>query len=221
MKPIESSTHEHSAFVSNSTNFQGCGDHGHDHDRGLRSRDQPRCSHCNKLGHIKEKYWDLHGRPTEQFKANIVNASKEASSQISLKKLFELLDTYDKIKSSFISLKSRKSASTYLVDLSLSMQIIDTSAIDRMTRSSISLSSMQPVVGKHLIILADGSKTPVYGIDHADISFFIDLLSESHSALFMSIDFQPIYHVSIDSHSSFFSHFLVSFAYPRLGTDGQ
>nr|CAD1824666.1 unnamed protein product [Ananas comosus var. bracteatus] len=181
MKPTEQSNMEHSAFFSNTATNRGRGDRGRGRGRGRGFGDRPRCSHCNKLGHVKERCWELYGRPTELPEANVANASKESYVPTSLEKLAELLDAYTKQKSSsaHVSLHSEigKAASAHLVESSPATWIVDTGATDHMTGTSKNLSSMQPTVGKNFITLADGSHAPIHGIGCVDASPSINLSS--------------------------------------------
>nr|CAD1826176.1 unnamed protein product [Ananas comosus var. bracteatus] len=140
MKPTEQSNMEHSAFFSNTATNRGRGDRGRGRGRGRGFGDRPRCSHCNKLGHVKERCWELYGRPMELPEANVANASKESNVPTSLEKLAELLDAYTKQKSSsaHVSLHSEigKTASAHLVESSPATWIVDTGATDHMTGTS-------------------------------------------------------------------------------------
>nr|CAD1829166.1 unnamed protein product [Ananas comosus var. bracteatus] len=181
MKPTEQSTMEHSAFFSNTATNRGRGDRGRGRGRGRGFGDRPRCSHCNKLGHVKERCWELYGRPTELPEANIANASKESNVPTLLEKLAELLDAYTKQKSSsaHVSLHSEigKAASAHLVESSPATWIVDTGATDHMTGTFENLSSMQLAVGENFVTLADGSHSPIHGIGCVDASPSINLSS--------------------------------------------
>jgi hypothetical protein len=152
-------------------------------------KDDQFCNYCNKIGHTKETYWKLHGKPPRMGRnggykwnhlkghAHLTNSEEAAHESSTLevrgfnKEEIEclriLLNTMEKPSGSCSLAQNGKIPISHVFSASnknhSSIWVIDSSATDHMTFSIDAFTSYQHCPSSKKITVADGSPTTVVG----------------------------------------------------------
>ena len=143
------------------------------------------CSYCKKIGHHKDKCWQLHGRPPHLAKAHALQSSYKGAGPNATSEIMPTAQDFQKMLQEIQHLKTVLNSSTSVIG-STSMAnsgknqilssltfftknltaawILDSGATDHMTPLSHNFTSYEPVAPGKYVQTADGTLLPVIGI---------------------------------------------------------
>ena len=157
------------------------GNHGGSGRNGPRKR--PQCTHCHKLGHTRDRCWNLHGRPPRT--ANIAQTLVEPKEDQPPASVILTGPDYEE----YLRFQTTKQSSTVasvahtgnsvacLAHSSLGPWVLDSGASDHMSGNKNLFSHISNSFSLPSVTLANGSKTAAKGIGQAIISPSITLNS--------------------------------------------
>ncbi|KAF7814569.1 Retrovirus-related Pol polyprotein from transposon RE1 [Senna tora] len=172
--------------------------HGVSHNPGNgQKKGRPWCDHCHRTGHIKDKCWKLHGKPSDwkslkdKNTASGLNSSalsdpKESSSSSSAvfsKEQMALLQKLLNQGSSHVvatggtAEKGNFPTGFHVTSNPSRYWIVDSGASDHMSGDSGMFSSWYPYTQNYKVRIADGSLADVTGIGEVSLSDSITLKS--------------------------------------------
>ncbi|KAF7821700.1 Retrovirus-related Pol polyprotein from transposon TNT 1-94 [Senna tora] len=160
-----------------------------------QKKGRPWCDHCHRTGHVKDKCWKLHGKPSDWKSLKDKNAAsglhssavsdpKESSSSAVFSK--EQMDVLQKLlnqgSSHVVATGCNAENGNFPTSFHVTSNpsrywIVDSGASDHMTGDSGMFSSWYPYTQNYKVRIADGSLADVTGIGEVSLSDSITLKS--------------------------------------------
>ncbi|KAF7808226.1 sacsin isoform X2 [Senna tora] len=178
---------------SDSVNGSALAVHGASHNPGSgQKKGRPWCDHCHRTGHVKDKCWKLHGKPSDWKSLKDKNIAsglsvsdpKECSSSAVFSKeqmavLQKLLNQGSShvVATGGTAEKGNFSTGLHITSNPSRYLIVDSGASDHMTGDSGMFSSWYPYTQNYKVRIADGSLADVTGIGEVSLSDSITLKS--------------------------------------------
>ncbi|RVW72360.1 Retrovirus-related Pol polyprotein from transposon TNT 1-94 [Vitis vinifera] len=179
---------------------------------GNRRRGQrPHCTYCNKLGHTRDRCYQLHGRPPHT--AHVAQSSDPQSPQPPSFSTSQGISLTDSEYDDYLCYQATKSASvTYVVQTgnasaclthtsSLGPWILDSGAFDHISGNKDLFSSITTTSVLPTVTLANGSQTMAKGFGFAHPLPSLPLHSDRSTGKTISIgrESQGLYHLTAPS----------------------
>ncbi|RVW13831.1 Retrovirus-related Pol polyprotein from transposon RE1 [Vitis vinifera] len=157
---------------------------------GTRGRDQrPHCTYCNKLGHTRDRCYQLHGRPPRT--AHMAQASDSPLPQPPSSSASQTS------QASIASVAQLGNASAYLTHTSsLGPWILDSGASDHLSGNKDLFSSITTTSDLPTVTLANGSQTVAKGLEYGET---IGIGRESQGLYHLTSDSSPAVCISTDA----------------------
>ncbi|KAF7835228.1 Retrovirus-related Pol polyprotein from transposon TNT 1-94 [Senna tora] len=167
--------------------------HGASHNPGNgQKKGRPWCDHCHRTGHVKDRCWKLHGKPSDWKSLKDKNTAsglsvsdpKESSSSavFSKEQMVVLQKLLNQGSSHVVATGGTAEKGNFSTGLHVTSNpsrywIVDSGASDHMTGDSGMFSSWYPYTQNYKVRIADGSLADVTGIGEVSLSDSITLKS--------------------------------------------
>ncbi|KAF7811459.1 Retrovirus-related Pol polyprotein from transposon RE1 [Senna tora] len=178
---------------SDSVNGSALAVHGASHNPGSgQKKGRPWCDHCHRTGHVKDKCWKLHGKPSDWKSLkdkniasglSVSDPKESSSSAVFSKEQMAVLQKLLNQGSSHVvatggtAEKGNFSTGLHITSNPSRYWIVDSGASDHMTGDSGMFSSWYPYTQNYKVRIADGSLADVTGIGEVSLSDSITLKS--------------------------------------------